>query len=29
MHHVYSQTLEVYASTVQQNLFRIDPIHLD
>ena len=28
MHHVYSQILEVYASTVEQNFFRIDPIHL-
>ena len=28
MHHVYSQILEVYASTVQQNVFCIDPIHL-
>ena len=28
MHHVYSQILEVYASTVQQNFFHIDPINL-
>ena len=26
MHHVYSQILEVYASAVHQNFFRIDPI---